>query len=161
MAFDAVYLVDDVGSRRPMRSARCPACERRDIDIYSMLPVGIFRRHMARIDMRNHRKLAVIDGAIGYAGSQNIVNADYGHKDLAWHDIMVRLTGPITIELQAIFVTDWHQESHEILTGPDIFVDPVLTGDVPAQTLPSGPIFPVENYQRLVVSALCMRLIAA
>jgi cardiolipin synthase len=58
------------------------------------------------------------------------------------------------IELQAIFVTDWHQESQEILTGPDIFAEPVLAGDVPAQTLPSGPIFPVENYQRLVVSAL-------
>ncbi len=104
--------------------------------------------------MRNHRKLAVIDGAIAYAGSQNIVNADYGRKDLAWHDIMVRLTGPVTLELQAIFVTDWHQESNQVLTGRDIFVDPVLTGSVPAQTLPSGPIFPVENYQRMVVSAL-------
>jgi len=146
-------LVDDVGSRKSLRSL-LPRMHAADIDIYSMLPVGIFRRRMARIDMRNHRKLAVIDGAIGYTGSQNIVNANYGHKDLAWHDIMVRLTGPITIELQAIFVTDWHQESREILTGPDIFVEPVLAGDVPAQTLPSGPIFPVENYQRLVVSAL-------
>lgn len=104
--------------------------------------------------MRNHRKLAVIDGRIAYTGSQNIVNANYGRKDLAWHDMMVRLTGPVTIELQAIFVTDWYQESQEILTGPDIFADPVLQGDVPAQTLPSGPIFPVENYQRLVVSAI-------
>ena len=124
------------------------------IEIHPALPVGILRRRMARIDMRNHRKLAVIDGAIAYAGSQNIVNADYGHKDLAWHDIMARMTGPITMELQAIFVADWHQETLEILTGPDIFVDPVLTGDVPAQILPSGPIFPVENYQRLVVNAL-------
>ena len=49
-----------------------------DIDVYSMLPVGIFRRRVARFDMRNHRKLAIIDGSIGYAGSQNIVNADYG-----------------------------------------------------------------------------------
>jgi cardiolipin synthase len=146
-------LVDDVGSRKPMRALRA-MMRAKNIDFYSMLPVGMFRRHMGRIDMRNHRKLAVIDGSIAYAGSQNIVNADYGHKDLAWHDIMVRLTGPITIELQAIFVTDWHQESQEVLTGPDIFVDPMLTGDVPAQTLPSGPIFPVENYQRLVVSAL-------
>lgn len=146
-------LVDDVGSRKPLRSLMS-RMRARNIDIYSMLPVGIFRRHMARVDMRNHRKLAIIDGSIAYAGSQNIVDANYGHKDLAWHDMMVRLTGPITIELQAIFVTDWHQESHEVLTGPDIFVDPVLTGDVPAQTLPSGPIFPVENYQRLVVSAL-------
>ncbi len=146
-------LVDDVGSRRPMRSLALQM-RARNIQLYSMLPVGIFRRHMARIDMRNHRKLAVIDGLTAYAGSQNIVNANYGRKNMAWYDMMVRLTGPIAIELQAIFVADWYQESHEILTGPDIFVDPVLTGDVPAQTLPSGPIFPVENYQRLVVSAL-------
>ncbi len=146
-------LVDDVGSRKSLRSLHSKM-RVRDIEILSMLPVGVFRRRMARVDMRNHRKLAIIDGAIAYTGSQNIVNADYGHKDLAWHDMMVRLTGPITIALQAIFVTDWHQESQEILTGPDIFIDPVLTGDIPAQVLPSGPIFPVENYQRLVVSAL-------
>ena len=146
-------LIDDVGSRRPMRNLTSLMRERY-IQLRSMLPVGVFHRRMARIDMRNHRKLAVIDGRIAYTGSQNIVNANYGRKDLAWHDMMVRLTGPVTIELQAIFVTDWYQESQEILTGPDIFADPVLQGDVPAQTLPSGPIFPVENYQRLVVSAI-------
>ena len=146
-------LVDDVGSRKPLRSlwAKMKA---KNIELRTMLPVGIFRRSMARIDVRNHRKLAVIDGHIAYAGSQNIVDASYGHKDLAWHDMMVRLTGPITLELQAIFVTDWHQESQEVLTGPDIFVRPELTGNVPAQTLPSGPAFNVESYQRLVVGAI-------
>lgn len=146
-------LVDDVGSRRPLRTLSAKM-QTRGIECHATLPVGIFRRRMARIDMRNHRKLAVIDGRIGYTGSQNIVNPDYGRKDLAWRDMMVRLTGPIVIELQAIFVTDWYQESQEMVSGPDIFVDPELTGDVVAQTLPSGPIFPVENYQRLVVSAL-------
>ena len=126
----------------------------RGIHLHTMLPVGIFRRKMARVDLRNHRKLAIIDGRIAYTGSQNIVNASYGHKDMAWHDMMVRLTGPITLELQAIFVTDWHQETQEVLTGPEIFVPPELTGSVPAQTLPSGPTFPVENYQRLVVGAI-------
>ena len=146
-------LVDDVGSRKPLR--RLSAMMRqRNIEMHSMLPVGIFRRRMARIDMRNHRKLAIIDGHIAYTGSQNIVNASYGHKDLAWHDLMARLTGPVTIELQAIFVADWYQESHEVLTGPEILVEPRLVGHVPAQTLPSGPIFAVENYQRLVVSAI-------
>jgi cardiolipin synthase len=146
-------LVDDVGSRKPYRSLAAKM-KARGVHLYPMLPVGIFRRKMARVDLRNHRKLAVIDGRIAYTGSQNIVNASYGHKDLAWHDIMVRLTGPITLELQAIFVTDWHQESQEVLTGPEIFVPPELTGNVPAQTLPSGPTFPVENYQRLVVGAI-------
>jgi cardiolipin synthase len=146
-------LVDAVGSRRPYRGLAAQLTAR-GIHFHAMLPVGIFRRKMARVDLRNHRKLAIIDGQIAYTGSQNIVNASYGHKDLAWHDMMVRLTGPITLELQAIFVTDWHQESQEVLTGPEIFVSPELTGSVPAQTLPSGPTFPVENYQRLVVGAI-------
>ncbi|MHB8864915.1 MAG: cardiolipin synthase [Pirellulaceae bacterium] len=146
-------LVDAVGSRRPYRGLATKMMTH-GIHFHAMLPVGIFRRKMARVDLRNHRKLAIIDGRIAYTGSQNIVNATYGRKDLAWHDMMVRLTGPITLELQAIFVTDWHQESQEILTGPDIFVRPELTGNVPAQTLPSGPTFPVANYQRLVVGAI-------
>ncbi len=146
-------LVDDVGSRKPYRrlAAKMKA---RGVQFYTALPVGVFRRRMARIDLRNHRKLAVIDGRVAYTGSQNIVHATYGRKDMAWHDMMVRLTGPITLELQAIFVMDWHQEAPEVLTGPDIFVQPERTGDVPAQTLPSGPTFPVENYQRLVVGAI-------
>ena len=126
----------------------------RGIVLRVMLPVNLFRRRMTRVDLRNHRKLAVIDGRIAYTGSQNIVDASYGHRDLAWYDIMVRLTGPITLELQAIFVADWYQESQEVLTGPEIFVRPERTGNIPAQALPSGPAFPVENYQRLVVNAI-------
>jgi len=146
-------LVDDVGSRKAYRrlSVMLSDC---GAELHAMLPVGIFRRRMARIDMRNHRKLVVIDGQVAYTGSQNLVNASYGHKDLAWHDLMGRFTGPIVLELQAIFIGDWYQETQEALTGPEILVEPNLVGHVPAQTLPSGPIFSVENYQRLVVSAI-------
>ncbi len=146
-------LVDSVGSWKSIRSLIAKT-KARNIELHEMLPVGVFRRRIARIDLRNHRKLAIIDGRIAYVGSQNIVNADYGHKNLAWHDLMVRLTGPITIELQAVFATDWYLESDKMLGGPSVFSEPELTGDVSAQTLPSGPIFPVENYQRLVVSAI-------
>lgn len=149
-------LVDSLGSRKWLRGLATKMAAR-GIQLHTMLPISLYyrlRRKMARIDVRNHRKLAVIDGQIAYAGSQNIVNADYGHKDLAWHDLMARLTGPITIELQMIFAADWYQESNEMLTGPNIFVAPNPTGRVSAQTLPSGPSFAVENYQRLVVSAI-------
>ena len=146
-------LVDPVGSWSSLRSVAW-RMQSAGIEFGETLPVGIFRRKMARVDIRNHRKLAVIDGTISYMGSQNIVDADYGHKDLAWHDLMVRLTGPITIELQAIFASDWHQETNEILTGAEFFPEPRAYGDVAAQTLPSGPSYPVENYQRLVVSAI-------
>ncbi len=149
-------LVDSVGSWKSLRSLTALATER-GVELHEMLPVSIYhrvRRRMARIDLRNHRKLAVIDGQIGYAGSQNIVDANYGHKDMAWIDLMARMTGPICLELQTIFIVDWNQESNELLTGPDILVSPTLVGDTPVQTLPSGPSFPVQNYQRLVVSAI-------
>jgi cardiolipin synthase len=146
-------LVDSVGSR-PMLKRLGPRMVEEGIELFETLPVGIFRRRAARLDLRNHRKLAVFDGRIAYTGSQNIVNADYGHKDLAWHDMMVRLTGPAVLELQAVFAADWHFETDEILEGDDVFPEPEVAGTVPVQTLPSGPSYPVENYQRMVVAAL-------
>jgi cardiolipin synthase len=146
-------LVDSVGSARMLKRL-APKMLAQGIELHETLRVGIFRRRMARIDMRNHRKLAVIDGRIAYTGSQNIVNADYGHKDLAWHDMMARLRGPAVLELQAVFTSDWSFETGQILDGDDIFPDPPVAGTIPVQTLPSGPTYPTENYQRMVVAAL-------
>jgi len=146
-------LVDAVGSR-PMLKRLAPRMIEQGVDLHAALPVNLFRRRFARLDLRNHRKLAVIDGRLGYTGSQNIVNADYGHKDLAWHDMSVRLTGPVVLELQAVFVGDWYFETDEMLVSEDVFPDPPMLGAIAAQTLPSGPDYPTENYQRMVVAAL-------
>ncbi|MBN2216957.1 MAG: cardiolipin synthase [Pirellulales bacterium] len=146
-------LVDAVGSR-PMLKRLARRMIEDGIELHPALPVSLFRRSFARLDLRNHRKLAVIDGRVGYTGSQNIVNADYGHKDLAWHDMSVRITGPAVLELQAVFVGDWYFETDEILTSDDVFPDPPMLGPVAVQTLPSGPDYPTENYQRMVVAAL-------
>jgi len=146
-------LVDAVGSRA-MYKRMAPQMRRQGIEVFRALPANPFRRRMARLDLRNHRKLAVIDGRVAYTGSQNLVNADYGRRDLAWHDMMVRITGPVVLELQAVFVSDWYFETDEILDSDDIFPEPIRAGRVPAQTLPSGPSYPTENYQRMVVAAL-------
>lgn len=146
-------LVDSVGSARMFKRLG-PRMTEEGVELHEMLPVGIFRRRVARMDLRNHRKLAVIDGRIAYTGSQNIVNADYGHRDLAWHDMMARLTGPAVLELQAVFVADWYFDTDEILNGDDVFPEPPIAGKIPVQTLPSGPTYPTENYQRMVVAAL-------
>lgn len=146
-------LVDAVGSR-PMLKTLAPEMVKQGIELHPALPVNLFRRGFARLDLRNHRKLAVIDGRIAYTGSQNIVNADYGHKDLAWHDMSCRLTGPIVLELQTVFVGDWYFETDEVLVDENIFPEPPMLGPIAAQTLPSGPDYPTENYQRMVVSAL-------
>ncbi|MBN2580046.1 MAG: cardiolipin synthase [Pirellulales bacterium] len=146
-------LVDGVGSRQLLKRWG-KKIRAEGIELHEALPVGIFRRRMARLDLRNHRKLAVIDGRIGYTGSQNIVDAGYGHKDLAWHDLMLRLRGPILLELQEMFVTDWHFETDEVLDDETIFPDPEPAGAIAVQTLPSGPNYPTENYQRMVVAAI-------
>lgn len=146
-------LVDAVGSRPMLRNLR-PKMESQGIEVLAALPVNPLRRRMARIDLRNHRKIAVIDGRIGYTGSQNIVDSDYGHGDLVWHDLMLRVTGPVVLQLQVVFVSDWYFDSDEILDAPSLFPDPVGTGDMTAQAVPSGPNFPIENFQRMVVAAI-------
>jgi cardiolipin synthase A/B len=146
-------LADGVGSR-PFFKHLGREMIARGVELHEALPVGIFRRKMARLDLRNHRKVAVIDGRMGYTGSQNIVDAGYGHKDLAWYDLMVRLTGPIIMELQAVFISDWFFETAEVLDNEEFFPDPRQSGEIAVQTLPSGPSYPTENYQRMVVAAI-------
>jgi cardiolipin synthase len=125
------------------------------VEINEALPVGIFRRRAARFDLRNHRKLVVIDGRIAFTGSHNCIEPSYGHKDMAWHDLSVRMTGPAVLTLQAMFISDWYFETDELLMSDDVaFPDPEIKGDIPAQAVPSGPIYPIENYQRLIVAAI-------
>ena len=148
-------LVDGQGSRRFVGkiSRRLTGA---GVEVYRALPVSLLRAAVSRIDLRNHRKIAVVDGQVAYTGSQNIVDAGYGHRDLQWHDLMVRLTGPVVLELQAVFVGDWFAESNELLDSPGIFPDVSEdeAGGIAVQTMPSGPLFDEENYQRLVVAAV-------
>ncbi len=146
-------LVDAVGSRGMLKSMS-GRLRRDGVDIHPMLPVNILRFYMARIDIRNHRKLAVIDGATAYTGSHNIVNPGYGRRDLVWHDMTVRLTGPAVLELQAVFFSDWYFETGETIDTADIFHDPDVTGNVAVQPLPSGPNYPMENYELLVLELM-------
>ncbi len=141
----------DAMASRPTLKGLAHEMQAAGIEVHGVLPVRFIS---GRADIRNHRKIAVIDGHTGYTGSQNIVDANYGHKDMAWHDMMIRLRGPIVLQLQAVFVSDWFFESKEKLDSDDCFPEPLIVGDTAVQTLPSGPSFPVENYQYMVVNAL-------
>jgi len=123
------------------------------IQAFPMLPTGLFGRKSARYDLRNHRKIAVIDGAIGYTGSQNIVNADF-KAGITYEELVVRITGPVVLELQAVFLADWYQESDELLDAPDFFPEPKRMGNVLLQVLPSGPAYERENNQRMFLALI-------
>jgi cardiolipin synthase len=146
-------LLDAVGSWDTLRSMSHDL-RSAGVEVYDDLPVGFLRRRASRIDLRNHRKIAVIDGTTGYTGSQNIVNDNYGHKDLVWFDLMARLNGPVVQELQTVFLEDWNFRTNKLLDERDVLPTPDPSGTVPAQVLPSGPDCPVESYQRLVVAVL-------
>ena len=120
-----------------------------------MLPFKPFRSSWRRPDLRSHRKVLVIDGTVGFMGSQNMIDPSYNKsgnikRGLQWKDLMVRLQGPIVAGVNAIFITDWYAETGELLSRE---TDPIheLAGDnsLDCQVVPSGPGFDKENNLRL------------
>jgi len=122
--------------------------------------VAPIRRRLGRMDLRNHRKLAIIDGQTAYAGSHNIVDPDYGgRRGSPWIDLTGRFTGPIVGELASIFAEDWAFETGVEIEIP--YPDPARVqspngpaDDVLAQVVPTGPTEPNETYRRLLLAAI-------
>jgi len=119
-----------------------------------MLPFQPLRGKIRRPDLRNHRKLLVIDGTIAYTGSQNIVETGYqrrsNHKrGLHWKDFMVRFEGPVVAGIDALFVTDWYSETDELLEREAAPARDTGEGNLDCQVVPSGPGFPGENNLRM------------
>jgi cardiolipin synthase len=146
-------LVDSVGSRNMMKvMARDLVAA--GVEVHECMPVGLFRSGVARWDLRNHRKLVVIDGRVAYTGSHNMIDPSYGHDDKCWHDLSLRIAGPAVLDLQAAFATDWHFETNELLTDPVYYPPMPSAGQLCCQVVPSGPNFPDEPYRTLIVAAL-------
>jgi cardiolipin synthase len=85
-------LVDSVGSRSAV-STLVPKLTASGVAVRETLPIGLFRWRSARLDLRNHRKIAVIDGRVAYTGSQNLVAADF-KEGITYEELMLRVTGP-------------------------------------------------------------------
>ena len=135
-------LADSYGSR-PDFDRLIARLEAAGILAEATMRVQLFRR-AGRLDLRNHRKMAVIDGAIAYTGSQNLVDSTF-KPGLTYEELNVRLTGPIALEVQAVFAEDWYLETGEFVGDARYVPDPQVAGNVAAQTLPSGPGYPREN----------------
>jgi cardiolipin synthase len=123
-----------------------------------MLPLRVPGKHFNRPDLRNHRKIVVIDGAIGYAGSQNLVTRNYHRKDELYYDELVaRIEGPVVLQLQATFITDWYSETNILLSrdkNPELNFDMKASGTALCQILPSGPGFDNDNNLKLFTSLI-------
>ncbi|MDH2443399.1 cardiolipin synthase [Amnibacterium sp. CER49] len=122
---------------------------------HPMLPVQPWLGRYQRPDLRNHRKVLVVDGRVGFMGSQNMIDRTYDRwtnrrRGLRWKDLMLRIEGPTVAALNAIFLTDWYSETNELLQREARqSVAPVGTEDLDCQVVPSGPGFEGENNLRL------------
>jgi len=130
------------------------------IEWHGMLPLRPFKRQWQRPDMRNHRKLVVIDGKVGFSGSQNLIDSTYNapkniKRGLHWVDLMMRIEGPAVRELDAVFITDWYSETQELLPIDEAPVVVSSAADrFDAQVLPSGPTFDADNNLKLFATLL-------
>src|SRR5262249_2063910 len=106
-------LADAFGSRSALRTLR-PKLTAQGVVVHEMLPFRLLPWRKTRLDLRNHRKIAVIDGQVGFTGSQNLIAAGF-KEGLTYEDVMVRITGPVVLELQYIFAADWFLETNEVL----------------------------------------------
>lgn len=137
-------MADDLGSRTLIRSPHWQAMRAAGVRVAAGLPIGnpLLRPFVGRIDLRNHRKIVVIDDRITYCGSQNCADPEFlvKAKFAPWVDAVMRFEGPIARQNQYLFASDW------MTYVPDDHIDclerplpPCSTGGVPAQVIGTGP----------------------
>jgi cardiolipin synthase len=119
-----------------------------------MLPLLPIHGQWRRPDLRNHRKIMVIDGEVAFTGSQNLIEPSYNnpkHRKIGreWIELMACLRGPIVPTLNVVFATDWLSETDESLEDQLQQSAQPSPGGVTAQVVPSGPGFTTENNLRL------------
>ncbi len=155
-------LLDHLGSRRYEGWKRF---QRRlthaGIDWHLMMPLSLLRGQVRRPDLRNHRKLLLVDGEVGFIGSHNIIEPSYGSGlpngsgRRIWHDLTVRVEGDILAEIAAVFATDWLMETNTPLPVDEIVaLEATGSGADLMQIVPSGPGFTTEPNLRMFTTLI-------
>jgi len=151
-------MVDAVGSRALLKSRHWQAMTDAGATTAQALPVGNPALHVffGRVDLRNHRKIVVIDHAITYTGSQNCADAAFAPKAkyAPWVDTMMRFVGPIARQNQHLFVADWMTYADEDCSALLAAPLPAPRGDLLAQAIGTGPTERYSASPELICSLL-------
>jgi cardiolipin synthase len=122
---------------------------------HPMLPLTFKFSKYNRPDLRNHRKIVIVDNTDGYIGSLNLIDKTYHRKDdISYIELAVHFQGPTVNEAAAVFASDWYCESGEILKDFMTNSIPSAKGAQIAQIIPSGPGYPYENNLKFFVSLI-------
>lgn len=163
-------LLDSIGSREFLASATAKRMRQSGVKIRESLPAGLVKALFARIDIRNHRKIVVIDGTVAFTGSMNMVDPMVFKTEAgvgSWIDVMVKVEGPVVESLAGTFISDWYLEDEEdefeheslhkniekVRRKGDIHPLPVV-GRCPVQLVPSGPGFVPETIHSLLLTTI-------
>ena len=154
-------LVDAVGARSFLKSALAARMQARGVHVLASLPVSVWRLPFKRLDLRNHRKIAVIDGRIAYGGSQNLADSTFRStrriRTGPWIDSTLRIEGPAAQALAVIFLMDWQLDSDEDMSNIEAYLPdlgkPKQTESV-VQVVPSGPGQPAGGIQQAILTTI-------
>ena len=154
-------MADDLGSRPMIRSRHWQAMDSAGVRLARALPVGnpLLRALFGRIDLRNHRKVVVIDDWITYCGSQNCADPEFlvKAKYAPWIDAMMRFEGPIARQNQHLFSGDWMAHVNDNIDTLLKRPLPESTPGLTAQVIGTGPTVRwsamPEMFESLIYSA--------
>ena len=111
----------------------------------------------AHINLRNHRKLLIIDGCEAFTGGMNIRSRHVpgsSSPETAIHDLHFKVKGPVVNDLQRAFLKDWHFVTGEILDSPHFFPAIEPQGDVVVRCISDGPDSEFRKLEQIIMGAL-------
>ncbi|HYE02478.1 MAG TPA: cardiolipin synthase [Phycisphaerales bacterium] len=154
-------LVDAVGSKKFLRSQLRKRMVAAGVEVNAALPVSALRAVFSRLDLRNHRKIAVIDGRVAFSGSQNISDRTFRSKRRAglgsWIDATLRIEGPAAQALAVVFLIDWQLDSGQDMRQVVRYLPELGRPKDDAcivQVVPSGPGTMPQAIQQAILTTI-------
>lgn len=144
-------LVDALGSYRSLRKLK-RRLKKAGVEAHDILPLRR-RLRSSRVDLRNHRKIAIIDGKVGYTGSQNMWDPAE-HSQRVNKDLLLRIEGPVVLQLQAVFALDWYLETLKELISDEFFPPTERRYNQTAQIVATGPENPEVGVDLIFAQAM-------
>lgn len=150
---DIKCIIDDVGSS--ISSNYKSKLKEAGVKLYAFMPVR-FPKFTGKMNYRDHRKIVVIDGYIGYLGGINISNSYINSKnDSFWRDTHLRLLGEAVKQLQILFLTSWNfVTDSDISITHEYFPKCRTYKQTPLQIAASGPDTDWENIMEAIFTAI-------
>lgn len=151
---DVYFLIDEVGSRN-LPASYIEECRQGGVRLEKFRSSKGFVNRF-QINFRNHRKITVVDGDLGFLGGLNVGDEYLGKSERLgrWRDTHVEVEGPSADALQLIFAEDWHWATGETLENLEWETRPAENGDADVLILPSGPADDIETCNLMFAHAI-------